>query len=71
MKGTVISIILGVVVYWSLNHETMEPFFKIKRKRLYKSNNFEETSSKINKVSSGNSLKKKQLRQAKVKPPIK
>ncbi|MBC7475090.1 MAG: hypothetical protein H7263_12415 [Candidatus Sericytochromatia bacterium] len=71
MKGTIISFILGFVVFGSLNHKILEPFFKIKRQRIYKGSNFEPTSSKINKVSNANSFKKRLLKQIKTKPPVK
>ena len=70
MKGTVISLILSIVVILSLNHRVLSIFFKIKRQRLYKSNNFYDTDN-MEKVSNISSARKKRLKETKTKPPIK
>lgn len=59
MKGTVISVFLGLIVFWSLNHSIFDNFFKIKRQRIYKPGNVEESELKINKVSNIKNAKAK------------
>lgn len=46
MKGTIISVILGFISLWSLNHKVFEHFFKIKRQRIYKSSTGENIGIK-------------------------
>jgi hypothetical protein len=48
------------MVIWSLNHNVLSIFFKIKRQRLYKSINLNETNNSIEKVSTVTISKKKQ-----------
>ncbi len=74
MKGTIIAIVLSFIVLWSLNHRVLSTFFKIKRQRLYKPNNFYETNSKMENVSSISSIasvRKKRLKETKTRPPLK
>ena len=69
MNGTIISFILGGVVFLSLNHKVFDNFFKIKRQRVYKPGESEDSEVKVNKVSSIKSAKAK--RKFKNKPPAK
>jgi hypothetical protein len=51
MKGALISVFLLVLGIWSLFNKNLEPFFKFKRQRLKKNNNFNETGVKIENAS--------------------
>lgn len=70
MKGTILSIIFGAVVFISLNHKVFDNFFKIKRQRIYKPNSLEsESETSTQKVSNIKNVKVK--RRLKNQPPTK
>jgi len=51
MKGQIIAVFLGIVIYFVLNTQTMSIFFKIKRQRLYKQKKVYDTSSNVINIS--------------------
>jgi len=73
VKGTIIAILLGVMVIWSLNHNVLSIFFKIKRQRLYKSVNIHETNNSVEKISgiTTSMTNGKRRRQRENRPPLK